>query len=54
MKNDFQHINRLHGLSTVKKYQLIKVIEKVYELFEMKLKNENISCLLYTSDAADD
>lgn len=41
MKNDFQHINRLHGLSTVKKYQLIKVIEKVYELFEMKLENEN-------------
>ncbi len=41
MKNDFQHINRLHGLSTVKKYQLIKVIEKVYELFQMKLENEN-------------
>ncbi len=40
MKNDFQHINRLHGLSTVKKYQLIKVIEKIYELFLMKLEDK--------------
>lgn len=40
MKNDFQHINRLHGLSTVKEYQLIKVIQKVYELFNIKLHSE--------------
>lgn len=41
MRNDFQHINRLHGLSAVKKYQLINVIKKVYELFNIKLKTEN-------------
>ena len=29
MSNDFQHINRLHGLYAVKKYKLIKVIKKV-------------------------
>ena len=42
MRNDFQHINRLHGLSTVKKYQLIKVIQKVNELFNIKLNSENL------------
>lgn len=40
MRNDFQHINRLHGLSTVKKYQLIKVIQKVNELFNIKMNSE--------------
>lgn len=25
---DFKHINRLHGLSAIQKYQLVKVIEK--------------------------
>lgn len=30
---DFKHINRLHGLSTIKKYQLIEVIRKIDELF---------------------
>ncbi len=43
MRNDFQHINRLHGLSTVKKYQLVKVIQKVNELFKLKLESESIN-----------
>ena len=49
MKNDFQHINRLHGLSAVKKYQLIKVIQKIHELFQIKLqenKYDNKAMLL--------
>lgn len=37
MNNDFKHINRLHGISTIKKYQLIQVIEKILDLFNMKL-----------------
>lgn len=30
---DFKHINRLHGLSTIHEYQLIKVLEKIYDLY---------------------
>ncbi|MCH5200718.1 MAG: ATP-dependent DNA helicase RecQ [Oscillospiraceae bacterium] len=37
---DFKHINRLHGLSTIQKYQLIKVIEKIDELYHQNLRNE--------------
>ena len=36
---DFKHINRLHGLSTIKKYQLIEVINKIIELYFNGLKN---------------
>ncbi|WP_196590033.1 DEAD/DEAH box helicase [Pectinatus frisingensis] len=32
---DFKYINRLHGLSTIKKYQLIEVVKKIYELFKI-------------------
>lgn len=38
---DFKFINRLHGLSTIKKYQLIEVIRKIDELFTMKLNRES-------------
>lgn len=34
---DFKHINRLYGLSTIKKYQLIEVIRKIDELFSINL-----------------
>ncbi len=36
---DFKFINRLHGLSTIKKYQLIEVVKKIDELYTMKLAN---------------
>ena len=36
---DFKHINRLHGLSTIQHYQLIKVIEKINELYQQSLQN---------------
>jgi len=39
MKNDFKHINRLHGLSVIKIYQLIQVIQKVYELHLENIKH---------------
>ena len=36
---DFKHINRLHGLSTIQHYQLVKVIEKIDELYQMSLQS---------------
>ena len=33
MSDDFKHINRLHGLSTIKNYQLIEVIKKILEIY---------------------
>lgn len=33
MSNDFKYINRLHGLSTIRDYQLVEVIKKVLELY---------------------
>lgn len=35
---DFKHINRLHGLSTIQKYQLINVIEKIEELYQQSMQ----------------
>lgn len=32
-RRDFKFINRLHGLSTIKKYQIIEIVKKVYELY---------------------
>lgn len=38
MSNDFKHINRLHGLSIIKEYQLVEVIKKVYEIFQENIR----------------
>ncbi len=35
---DFKHINRLHGMSMIHKYQLVKVIEKIDELYQQNMK----------------
>ena len=32
-RRDFKYINRLHGLSSIKKYQIVEIIKKIYELF---------------------
>ena len=40
-RRDFKHINRLHGLSTIKHYQLIEVIKKIDELYYNNLQNSN-------------
>ena len=34
---DFKHINRLHGLSQIQKYQLIEVIKKIDELYSSNI-----------------
>lgn len=38
-KKDFKYIKRLHGLSAIKKYQLIAVVKKIYELWSFKRKS---------------
>ncbi|MBR4151698.1 MAG: ATP-dependent DNA helicase RecQ [Selenomonadaceae bacterium] len=38
-KRDFKYIKRLHGLSAIKKYQLVTVVKKIYELWSFKRKN---------------
>ncbi len=38
---DFKHINRLHGLSTIRRYQLIEVIKKIVELYQNSIKKDN-------------
>ncbi|KAF5055825.1 ATP-dependent RNA helicase DbpA [anaerobic digester metagenome] len=35
---DFKHINRLHGMSAIQKYQLIEVIDKIYDLYSSMQK----------------
>ena len=40
---DFKHINRLHGLSSVQKYQLVEVIKKIEELYRMSLQKNGTS-----------
>ena len=38
-RKDFKYINRLHGLSAIKHYQLIEVVRKIYEIFSHQKKN---------------
>lgn len=43
-QKDFKHINRLHGLSTIKRYQLIEVIKKIDELYKNNFqKNRSVN-----------
>ena len=45
MSNDFKYINRFHGISTLKKYQLIEVIKKIYSIY--KKEREEIKSRFY-------
>lgn len=51
MKEDFKHVNRLHGMGTIKKYQLIQVMQKIYELFNQHNRKEKVRNLLVSADA---
>lgn len=43
MSNDFKHINRLHGMSTIRNYQLASVIGKIFDLYaEMRYYNSGL------------
>lgn len=46
--NDFRYIRKLHGLSTLKQYQLKEVIKKLMEIF--KLNNEKRNLLISAAD----
>ena len=39
MSNDFKYINRFHGISTLKKYQLVEVIKKIYSIYIKERQN---------------
>ncbi len=40
LKNDLRYIKQLHGLSVIRKRQLIQVIEKIYELYLYNLRGK--------------
>lgn len=42
LKNDFSHIKRLHGMSTIRKTQLQQVSEKIYKIYKEKKKSRNL------------
>lgn len=41
LPQDFTEVKRLHGMSTIKKQQLIEVMRKIVSLYEQK-KNRNL------------
>ncbi|MER2127945.1 DEAD/DEAH box helicase [Solibacillus sp.] len=51
MKEDFKHVNRLHGMGTIKKHQLVQVMQKVYDLFNQHSRKEKVRNLLVSADA---
>ena len=42
-KRDFRHINRLHGMSCIKKYQIVEVVKKIYELYRLSSNKQGES-----------
>lgn len=42
LPKDFVHVNRLHGISTIRKQQLIQVMSKVLQLLERDKNRTNI------------
>ncbi|OMD44046.1 DEAD/DEAH box helicase [Paenibacillus odorifer] len=50
LPKDFVHVNRLHGISTIRKQQLIQVMSKVLQLVETKKNRSNIRHLLVNAE----
>ncbi|MGY6668132.1 DEAD/DEAH box helicase [Bacillus cereus] len=42
LKNDFSHIKRLHGMSTIRKHQLQLVAQKIYSIYKEKKRSRNL------------
>lgn len=42
LKNDFSHIKRLHGMSTIRKSQLQLVAQKIYNIYKEKRRSRNL------------
>ncbi|WP_078544799.1 DEAD/DEAH box helicase [Litchfieldia alkalitelluris] len=49
LPKDFVHVNRLHGISTIKRFQLIQVMEKILKLLEQNDDNNKATRNLLVS-----
>lgn len=50
LPKDFVHVNRLHGISTIRKQQLVQVMNKVLQLIDKDKKRSNIRHLLVNAE----
>jgi len=50
LPKDFVHVNRLHGISTIRKHQLIQVMEKIIRLLEQEDNRKNKRHLLVNAE----
>ncbi|MFE4525380.1 DEAD/DEAH box helicase [Cytobacillus firmus] len=50
LAQDFNHVKRLHGISTIRKTQLIQVMDKVLSLYKKDLNKEHARNLLISSE----
>jgi len=50
LPKDFVHVNRLHGISTIRKQQLVQVMSKVLQLLERDKNRTNIRHLLVNAE----
>lgn len=50
LKEDFKHVNRLHGISTLRKSQLIQVMQKILELYKQRSGQRNARHLLVSAE----
>jgi len=41
-KPDFTHVKKLHGISTIRKYQLVQILIRVSEIYKKSGKNRNL------------
>ncbi|WP_088034874.1 DEAD/DEAH box helicase [Evansella clarkii] len=50
LSKDFNHVKRLHGISTIKKSQLIQVMDKILMLYKKDLNKKRARNLLISSE----
>lgn len=50
LPKDFVHVNRLHGISTIRKQQLVQVMNKVLQLIDKDKNRSNIRHLLVNAE----
>lgn len=50
LKEDFKHVNRLHGISTLRKSQLIQVMQKILDLYKQRSGQRNARHLLVSTE----
>lgn len=42
LSKDFTHVNRLHGISTLRKNQLVQMVDKILNIYEKNGENRNL------------